>query len=313
MLGRVYESYNSTGLFVCSLDKTTFRASLAPNMRITIPISGGTDTLSGLTTTELYTGFISQNDSMSSDGSGPCATWKVDALESESFGPATYQAGIGYANDGVNNPGPNTNGIYESGFMYLFSKDIYLSGNTGTTFETGWSGNSRYTFCGSELVTFSGPQRNVAVGIIQLDTAVITLFDPNIVSSFNTSVATGGTVTSGLTFSTSECNMWIRDRDTTTALEINTILEPEQYTKSFNTSLLDAKQRGVECDGQVSITRICFYDEYGVLTATGGLSEALVKRDQDFISVLSTVTLDGGLKVPIYETDGRPTFSPGIC
>lgn len=313
MLGKIYEAYNSTGLFVCSLNKTTFRASLAPNMRITIPLTGGTGTLSGLTTTELYTGFIGQNNSKTSDGSGPCATWKVDALQSESFGPSTYQAGLGYASDGVNNPGPTTKGMYESGLMYLFSRDVYLSGNTGTTFDIGWSGNSRYTFCNSELVTFSGPQRNVAVGMVQLDTGVITLFDPSIVSAFNTGIATGGTITSGLTFSTSDSTAWVRDRDTTTAIEINTILSPEQYTKSFNPSLLDAKQRGLDCSGQVSITRICFYDEYGVLTATGGLSEALVKRDQDFISVLSTVTLDGGLQTPIYETDGRATFSPGIC
>jgi hypothetical protein len=75
---------------------------------------------------------------------------------------------------------------------------------------------------------------------------------------------------------------------------------------------LDAKERGKTCDGQVSITKICFYDEYGQLTATGGLDEAIVKRTQDFISVQSTVTLDGGIQDPVYLTDGRQTWSPGI-
>jgi hypothetical protein len=312
MIGDIYTAYNTTGLLVSSLDSSVFRASISPNLRLTIPISGGTGTLSGLTTTDLYTAFVDQNNSKTSDGSGPCATWVVDSLESESHPSSTYKAGIGYANDGVNNPGPNTNGRYESGLMYLFSKDVYLTGNTGTTIDTGWSGTSRYTFGGSELVTFNGPTRNVAVGMIQLDTGVITIFNPNIVSSFNTGIATGGTITSGLTFNTSDCSGYLRDRDTSTALEINTILPPEEYTKSFNPSLLDAKERGIDCSGQVSVTKICFYDEFGVLTATGGLSEALIKRERDFISVLSTVTLDNGIQSPVYDTDSRTTFSPGI-
>jgi hypothetical protein len=194
----------------------------------------------------------------------------------------------------------------------LFSESVYFSGNTGTTWSDGWSGTSRYTFGGSPLATFSGPDMNQAVGMIQLDTGVVSIFNPDIVSSFNTGVATGGTITSGLTFSTSDCNIVLRDRDTSTGVEINTILKPEEYTKSFNSSLLDAKERGKTCDGQVSITKICFYDEYGQLTATGGLDEAIVKRTQDFISVQSTVTLDGGIQDPVYLTDGRQTWSPGI-
>lgn len=312
MIGGIYTAYNTTGLLVSSLDSTVFRASVSPNLKITIPLSGGTGTLSGLTSTDLYTAFVSQNNSMEPDGSGPCAGWLVDSLESESHPASTYQAGIGYANDGINNPGPNTNGKYESGLMYLFSKDVYLTGNTNTAIDTGWSGTSRYTFGGSELVTFSGPKQNVAVGMIRLDTGVVTIFNPSIVTAFNTGIATGGTITSGLTFSTTDCNAYIRDRDTSTALEINTILPPEEYTKSFNPSLLDARQRGIDCSGQVSVTKICFYDEFGVLTATGGLSEALIKRERDFISVLSTVTLDNGIQEPIYTTDSRTTFSPGI-
>jgi hypothetical protein len=305
MIEKIYEAYNTTGLFVCSLDKTTFRASLAPNMRIKIPITGGTGTLSGLSSTELYTGFINQNDSLTPNGSGPCPVYTVDTLLSETYVPATYGAGIGYDGDGTSSP---------SGFMYLFSKDIYLSGNTGTTFDVGWSGNSRYTFCGSELVTFNGPERNVAVGIVKIDTGVITLFDPNIVASFNTSVATGGTTTSGLTFSTNDSTAWIRDIDESTALEITTILGAQEYTESLNKSRLDAEKQGIDCKGQVSVTRMCFYGPNGQLTATAGLSDALVKRNQDNVVISNTLTLDGGIQLSVYESElTRPTFTPGIC
>ena len=306
MIEKIYEAYNTTGLFVCSLAKPVFRASLAPNIRIKIPITGGTGTLSGLSSTELYTGFINQNDSLTPNESGPCPILKVDTLVSETYSEATYEAGIGYAN---NNTVP-----YTSGIMYLFSKDIYLSGNTGTTFDVGWSGNSRYTFCGSELVTFNGTERNVAVGIVEINTGVITLFDPNIVASFNTSVATGGTTTSGLTFSTNDSTAWIRDNDESTALEITTILGAQEFKESLNKSRLDAEKQGIDCNDQVSITRMCFYDQSGQLTATAGLSEALVKRKQDNVLITNTLTLDGGIQLSVYESElTRATFTPGIC
>jgi hypothetical protein len=309
ILNGIYDAYYTSGLLVCNISNSAFRASISPNMKITIPLSGGTGGLSGLTTTDLYTAFISQNDSLESDGSGVCSTYEVDALESESYGPATYEIGLGYTNDGINNPGPNTNGRYESGKMFLFSNDIYLSGNTGTTFDTGWSAINKHTHGDGELATFTGPTRNLAVGIVSLDTGILTIWNEDIVDAFDTSVATGGTITSGLTFNTSDCSAYIRDRDTSSSVEINTILEPGQYVNSSNSSVLDAKERGISCDNIVSITRICFYDEYGILTATGGLSESLVKRDRDFISINCSLTLDNGIQDSVMS-DGRATITP---
>jgi hypothetical protein len=294
-IGGIGPAYDNTGVLVGSIDSSTFRASLGPNMRLTIPISGGTGSLSGLTSLNLYTAFFEQNNSKSPDGSGPCATWLVDCLWSESHPQSTYQAGIGYGYDPANNPNENTNGQYRSGLMYLFSEDVYFSGNTGTTWSTGWSGNSRYTFGNSPLAQFDGDERNLAVGFVNLDAGLIHLFDTNIVSAFNTSVATGGTITSGLTFSTTDCNLIVKDRDLSTVLKINTTLNPDTFTKTMNSSVLDAKQAGItDCDSQVAITKVCYYDEFGNLVATGLLDEPLFKRPQDYTLLQASVTLDGG-------------------
>ena len=212
-LNDVYTAYNSGGMICGSIASSGFRTAIHPNAKITIPITGGTGTLSGLTSLDLYTAFIYQNDSTTSDGSGPCATWLVDSLSSESKPESTFEAGLGYAYDIQNNPSSDTNGQYRSGLMYLFNKEIYFSGNTGTTWDTGWSGASRYTFGNSPLAIFEGETKNKSVGVLHVDSGLITLYNQEIVSLFNTSVATGGTITSGLTFPTSECNAIIRDKD----------------------------------------------------------------------------------------------------
>ncbi len=304
MIGGIYKAYNSTGLLVGSIASTAYRASIYPNLKLTIPITGGTGTLSGLTSLNLYSAFVEQNNSTTPNGSGPCATWLVDSLCSESDPGTTYQAGIGYAMDGVNNPSSNTGGQYQSGFVHLFANEIYLTGNTGTTWDTAWSGDSRYTFGGSPLAKASGTDRNKAVGILQLDSGTITLYDSEVVGLFNTAVATGGTITSGLTFPTTECGMINKDKDLSTVLNINTVLTPETFTQSRNPSLLDAAKIGETCDGQVSVTKICFFDELGVLTATGLLETPIVKRTEDFTTVVSQVTLDGGQKFPVYNPSG---------
>ena len=307
----IYEAYNQGGMLVADVSPSAFRATLQPNMKITLPINGGTGSLNGLTSVDLYTVFFEQNDSKKSDGSGACATWMVDCLWNESHPESTYQAGIGYSYNPPNNPGVNTDGKYRSGIMYLFSEDIYFSGNTGTTFSQGWSGNTRYTFGDSPLAKFDGDERNRAVGMINLDSGVMSIFNPDIVSAFDTSVATGGTITSGLTFNTSDCGIIAGDRDVSTSLQINTVLEPQTFTKSMNPSLLDAKQNGLSCDGQVAITKVCYYDDNDNLVATGLLSTPIIKRTEDYTLLKAEVTLDGGTlegeNSP--ENDGRNTFS----
>ena len=303
MIGDIYEAYNETGLIVGNIASTAFRASFGPNLRLTIPVNGTSGS-----SVNLYTAFVNQNDSKDSDGSGPCSTWLVDSLHSESHPGSTYQANIGYGYDDGSNPGPSTNGQYRSGIMYLFDEDIYVSGGTSTEWSKSWSGTSRYTFGGSPLATFDGPDRSKAVGLINLDAGLITLFNPDLVSSFDTSSATGGTITSGLTFSSTDCNMVTKDRDLSTALEINTTLNPNTFTKSMNPSVLDAKQAGItDCDDSISITKICYYDEFGNLVATGLLDKPVTKRPQDFTLLKSSVTLDGGQQDSPAE-DGRPTF-----
>ena len=88
----------------------------------------------------------------------------------------------------------------------------------------------------------------------------------------------------------------------------------QEYTESLNKSRLDAEKQGIDCNDQVSITRMCFYDETGQLTATAGLSEALTKRTQDNVVISNKLTLDGGIQLSVYENEPtRLTFTPGIC
>lgn len=305
----VYTAYNSGGMICGSIASSAYRTSIHPNAKITIPITGGTGTLSGLTSLDLYTAFVYQNNSTTSDGSGPCATWLVDSLYSESKPEVTFDAGLGYAYDIQNNPSSYTNGQYRSGIMHLFANQIYFSGNTGTTWDTGWSGSSRYTFSNSPLAISEGTTRNKSVGVLHVDSGLITLFNQEIVSLFNTSVATGGTITSGLTFPTSECSAIIRDKDFSTELQINTTLYPQDFVQSNNLSVLDAKKANIDCNGQVGITSICYYDKDGKMTAKASLSEPVYKSSEDFTLIKSAISLDGGLKDILA---GRTTFGPPL-
>jgi hypothetical protein len=305
MIEDIYTAYNSTGLWVGSMAPSSYRTSVYPAIRLSVPITGGTGTLSGLTNLTLYSSFVDTNEAKTSDGSGACACWLADSYQSEPMSEATYQAGIGYAN----NPTEFGGGMYRSGIVYLFANEIYFSGNTGTTWDTGWSANTRYTYGGSPLATFKGDNRNKAVGLVHLDSGLITLFNPDIVSTFNSAVATGGTSTSGLTFSSTDCSGVIMDYDLTTRLNINTALLPQTFTKSTNASLLGARAAGIDCSDKVYITKVCYYGPTGQLVATGILDTPIEKNAEDYAMIQAQVTLDGGIKTS-PDKDGRITYGP---
>jgi len=308
-ISKIGDAYNVHGMYVGSIDKQAFRASIYKNTKLTIPITGGTGSLSGLTSLNLYTTFFQQNDSTSPCGIGPCSTYKVDSLQSESLQKATELAGIGYAYDPNNNPSESTGGEYRSGLLYLFSDNIEWSGatNTGTTWSNGWSGNSRYTFDSGKLAIFDGNQHNESVGVINLDSGLIYLYHPDIVDNFNTSLITGGTVATGATFNTTDLNMVARDTDLSTELQININLLPGLYTESSNQSRLDAKQNGIDCDGLVKLTEVCLYDSSERLMAIGNLTVPLTKADSNFALLKASITMDGGVKTSPCD-DGRITY-----
>ena len=299
MLTKVNEAYNTTGMYVGNISNEAFRTSLYKNLSLKVPISGGTGDLSGLTSLNLYTGFIEQKNSKSADGCGPCATWLVDSLWSESDPRATYEAGIGYAYDPNNNPSPDhTKGQYRSGIVYLFSDSIDWSGaTTGVTWDTGFSGSSKYTFNNGRFAQFDGSY-NEAVGLVNVDSGLVALWHPDVVNNFNTDIAISGNSVTGLTFNTSDCNAIIKDRDASTELRITVNLEPGTFTpeSSTNHSILDAKARGVDCGTQVSITEVCFYNDRNQLMGFGKLDTPLEKRTNDFGVITASLTVDGGVK-----------------
>lgn len=309
MIGTIGTAYKSTGMYVGNISDSVFRTSLFKHFRLQIPVTGGTGSLSGVTSLNVYPSFVEQNDSRSLEKGGPCATYLVDSLVSESHTISTNDLGIGYPYDVTNNPSQFDNNQYNSGIVWLFNDNISYSGSsTGTTWDTGWSGNTRYTFDGGRLAKFDGSNRDESIGLVHLDSGLIALFHPDVVNNFNTTIATGGTVTSGLTFSSTDCNMIVRDIDISTELNINLNLNPDEFKTSNNPSLRDAKERGIECDGQVYITEICFYDDSDRLMGIGKVSEPVIKNEEDFSLITATVTLDGGVKDDPSDEVGRTTF-----
>lgn len=306
MLEDIYDAYFSTGLWVGSLSPSSYRASIMPNVKLTIPITGGTGTLSGLTSLNLYTSMCDSNVAKTSDGGGSCACWLVDSYKSEALDQATYLAGIGYAYDPGNNPSQTTNQIYRSGVAFLFANEIYFSGNTGTTWDTGWSAATPYTYGGHPLAKFSGTDKNRAVGVMHLDTGLVTLWNSDIVTSFNEAIATGGTSTTGLTFNTVDSNIVMRDYDQTTTLNINTPLYPYTFENSPNQSKLDAKAAGINCKNKVYITRLCYLNSRNEIMAVATLDTPIEKNSEDFAMVVATASMDGGIKVAPDE-DGTHT------
>jgi hypothetical protein len=307
MINGVGDAYNGNGCLFGKCDIDTFRTSFAPNVRITIPLSGGTGGLSGLTSTTLYSSFIEQPTSTDSTGSGVCSTWRVDSLKSESYEHGTANAGLGYKYDSLNNPGVATGHEFYSGLVYLFTDDINFSGaTTGTTWDQGWSGNSRYTYGDSNgqgrTAKFDGLQRDEAVGFLTVDSGQIVIFNQNIVNSFNTSVATGGTITTGATFSSADCNMITQDYDSFTEVNVTFNLQPGEYTETSNTSSLVAKQEGSNCD-EVGITEVCCYNDSGILTAIGSLNFPAVKNKDGFTIINAVLSLDGGQRVSEGDTN----------
>lgn len=297
----IWDAYNTTGFWFANIGDTAFRASFAPHMTFTIPISGGSGTLSGLTNVNLHSGFVEQSTSKSPDSSGPCSCWLVDTLCSESDPVSTYEAGLGYAYDGVNNPSEQTNGQYQSGFVHMFANEIYYSGNTGTTWDVGLTAATRYTFGGSPLAIREGNERNKSVGMFFVDSGNLVIYNTELVNSFNSAIGTGSTVT-GLTFNTTDCYGIVRDKDVTSQLLVTIQTMPNTFKDSTNKSQLDAKQVGIECEeGTVKMTKFCLYDNDGRMTALGNLSIPTTKKESDFNGFTAKINLDGGTQGYVYD------------
>ena len=74
-------------------------------------------------------------------------------------------------------------------------------------------------------------------------------------------------------------------------------------------SVLDAKQYGIDCNGRIGVTGICFYDKNGRMTAKASLNEPIYKSSEDFTLIKSELSVDGGIKDILA---GRTTFGPPL-
>lgn len=317
---QLYEAYTSTGFYTISIDDTMFRMALEPRVRMSLPITGATHpSLSALTSVTLYSGLLKQDNSLTPISSGPSALVTADVVKSE-YHISASDTGIGQKRIAGVNPGasevddPSTN-YYDSGIMLLWSDDIDYSGaTTGTTWGTSWSASTKYTYSNARLGVFNGVGTtgtngyNQAVGAIDLYSGNAYIWHPEIVPYINTGIATGGTVTTGLTFNTTDCNFIIKDYDTTMSAKVNIVLQPNQYTTTTNPSMAEAVKADADCDKQVYFDQVCFMDGEGRPVAYASLSDTIVKPKDEFVSLAVEFTIDGGVGAEVWDTYSLPTY-----
>ena len=294
MLTGIGQAYNSVeGCYIASIPPTAWRTSILPAVSVTIPITGGTGGLSGLTRVTLYSALVEQENSMEPTGTGVCATNSIDTLLSESDPYTTYSAGLGYGND-------TNKDIHSSGIVHLFCDQITTTGATtgATSWGYGWSGDCKYTYDGARQ---ANRDTDLSVGFLSLDSGLMVMYDPSLVGALNTSAITGGTITTGATFSASDNYIIMKDIDYTTVAEVTVTLPPGTQF-STNTSKLPAKQDGIPCE-DIEITKACFYNDKQQLTAVASFSSPLHKELNGFASFSMEIAMDGGFteftKVPL--------------
>lgn len=309
--GKIYDAYYTNGMYVGSLSDDTFRTAFNKTLKLTIPITGGTGTLSGVTSLDIFSGMLQQDNSREKQTKGFCGVGYADNALSDYHEGAFNMTGIGQQRiEGINPDNQDySHGLYQSGYISLWSDLIDWSGaTTGNTWSTNWSGKTKYTTGDARLGKWNGSAYNEAVGVMDLNTGLIALFHDQVVNNFNTTIATGGTISSGLTFNTSDCYIVTGDRDTTTAVNINVILGAGDFSGkgSTNPSRGEASLDGT-CDDTVYITNICFHDERGKITAYGYFDTPVEKPKEQFVTAVAKLSLDGGFKVSPHLS-GRPYY-----
>lgn len=266
------------------------------NFKLTIPLDStytGSTTLSGLSTTTLYGSYMKTYLYDQKATNGPCALSVLDGLYSEESSVVTREINEGLPyNEGVN---PEPNGYYNSGLVYLFCDDIKkpnVSATTVTTtnsWSTGFGNEGPYTlykkfpfnYMTNEL---EGLYMDQPVGAVDLLGGNVTIFNKDLVNAFDFSVATGGTSTSGATFSSTDANVTFKSLSLSQKLDITLIAGKNEFVTSSNPTW-----DPTTCNGKIYITHFELYDESGQVVAVGEAKEPILKESSDLIVIETSI------------------------
>jgi hypothetical protein len=300
------EAFWSNGMIIASFNNTTYREKFnGYNFGINIPLdSSYTGTTSGLTATTLYTAFIWDPSCLNINNGSLCAGAIQDSKISETNQTYTDGIGLGYKYiDGVNPKLPTD--FFDSGIAYLFTDPIYqvFTGATGSSVS--WSYNfgmeNKYSK-GARTVypSLTQTQNNtydLAVGMVNLTSGLVYIWDKNLVQGFNWSVfngdqLTGATTTSGNTYAI------VQDMDTEVLVNIDIIAKPGEWGSTTNPSAI-----GETCN--TVATKVCLYDESNNLIGIATPSEAITIPTNNYTVLKLTAPISGAIdETGIWATRG---------
>ena len=322
MISTVWESildaYNTNGMVMFQLSDQNFRKSVdGQNIEIKIPLSGGTFTGTTSATT-LYSAFIDTESLKTRSTSSTCDPYLIDLAYAEPNKMFTNDYGIGYSYQLGTNP-PNrvdsntfrsnraksNVGIYNSGLVLLMSDDWspWSGSSTAKTWSDGYNVVNKYTKESAPLITPNGPNRDVAAGAFFVNSGLGFIWAEDFVTNFDWSGGTGGTGTTMVTFGPSEAYFNGSDIDTSTKLQIDLIMNPEDFNTSLNQSYIeDSLENGSNCN--VAYNTITLNDSQGRCLVVAKSSTPITKIEGDYSIVTVDIPIDGDLTDSLSLTRG---------
>lgn len=310
LLGTVWESvidaYQSHGMIMLETTEDNWRKFIdGKNVEFKYPLdstyTGGT---SGLTATTMYSSFIDTQSLKSKSTSSFCDPIVLDTLYSEPSIEFTDSFGIGHDYQVGINP-ETTSNYYQSGLVLLMSND--WTPFSGTSSAKTWSSlyniPNKYTK-GAPLITPSGPTRDVASGAFFTNLGIGLIWAEDFVKGFDyASATTGGTGTTHYYFSSGATYINASEGDTSNKLQIDVILEPNEFNQSLNDSYIeDSIENGSNCD--VAYNTITLHDSQGKCLVYAKSSQPVIKREGDFSIVTIDIPIDGDIQDSLADTRG---------
>lgn len=268
-------------IIIANISDNVFDKSIdGRDFSITIPLTGTWSGLtSGLTATTLYGAYMRTSD-YEKKSAGPCGVSTFDTYYSETSEMVTEAVSIGQPKQNGVNPDPESN-KYFSGIVYLFSDDIQRpnvpSGSTATT--TSWSTSSGVSnpYTNGKLpfnfIDTTEYYKDQPVGIVDLYSGIVKIFNNDLVSAFDFSSATGGTGTTEVTYAPGIADVTYKKVDVNQFWRVSVIAGPGEFTDSNNPTW-DPET----CGDIVYVTKLPLYDRNGNMVAIAVPNEPIAKN-----------------------------------
>lgn len=322
MISTVWESildaYETNGMVMFEVSDQNFRKAIdGQNIEVKIPLSGGTFTGTTSATT-LYSAFIDTQSLLTKSTNSTCDPYLIDLAYAEPNKMFTNDYSIGYTYQLGTNPtnrvdfntirsnrAKSSVGIYNSGLVLLMSDDWapWSGSSTAKTWSDGYNVINKYTKEAAPLITPNGPNRDVAAGAFFVNSGLGFIWAEDFVNNFNWSGGTGGTGTTMVTFGPSEAYFNGSDIDTSTKLQIDLIMNPEDFNTSLNQSYIeDSLENGSNCN--VAYNTITLNDSQGRCLVVAKSSTPITKIEGDYSIVTVDIPIDGDLTDSLSLTRG---------